>query len=119
MSYFTLQIPLKEGIVGERRPKDRVEDRVTLRIILLIYMVCGVGGGLKTKVLCVKVHFVHFYPSNECYVKRHSFFPHLVCVYCVCVCVCVFYFFHTHQRLKPKPFFSFGMGGDIICKRDK
>jgi hypothetical protein len=34
---FALQIPLKEGIGGERRPKDRVntEDRVTLRVTLL------------------------------------------------------------------------------------
>ncbi len=61
----------------------------------------------KTKVLCMKVHFVHFYPSNECCVKRHSFFPQLVCVYCVCVCVCVFYFFHTHQSPKLKTFFFF------------
>jgi hypothetical protein len=30
-----LQIPLKEGLGGERRPKDRDEDRVTLQITLL------------------------------------------------------------------------------------
>ncbi len=51
-----------------------------------------------TKVLCIKVHFVHFYPSNECCVKN-SFFS--------TTCVCVFYFFHTHQRPKPKTFFFF------------
>jgi len=40
---------------------------------------------------------------------------------CVCIlCVCFFYFFHTHQRPKPKTFFFLlGVGGDIICKRDR
>jgi len=36
------------------------------------------------------------------------------------LCVCVFYFFHTHERSKPKTFFFLlGVGGDIICKRDR
>ncbi len=56
----------------------------------------------KTKVLCIKVHFVHFYLSNECCVKRHSSFPQLVCV-------CFIYFTHTKGQ-NPKPFFSFGGG---------
>jgi hypothetical protein len=30
MYVFTLQIPLKEGIGGERRPKDRVNLQITL-----------------------------------------------------------------------------------------
>jgi len=42
---------------------------------------------------------------------------------CVCIlCMYVFYFFHTHQRPKPKTqnlFFLLGVGGDIICKRDR
>jgi hypothetical protein len=70
----------------------------------------------KTKVLCIKVHFVHFYPSNECCVKRHFFFPQLVCVYCVCLC----FIFFTHTKgQNPKHFFLLGMGGNIICKRDR
>jgi len=71
---------------------------------------------LKTKVLCIKVHFVHFYPSNECCVKRHSFFP--TCV-CVCVCVCVLFFSHTPKAKTQNLFFLLGVGGDIICKRDR
>ncbi len=69
----------------------------------------------KTKVLCIKVHFVHFYPSNECCVKRHSFFPQLVCVYCVCV----LFFSHTPKAKTQNFFFLLGMGGNIICKRDR
>jgi hypothetical protein len=34
---FIWQIPLKEGIGGERRPKDRVKDRVALWITLLFF----------------------------------------------------------------------------------
>jgi hypothetical protein len=30
-----LRLPLKEGLGDERRPKDRVKDRVTLRISLM------------------------------------------------------------------------------------
>ncbi len=71
----------------------------------------------KIKVLCIKVHFVHFYPSNECCVKRHSFFPQLVCVYCVCVCV--LFFSHTPKAKTQNLYFLFGVGGDIICKRDR
>jgi len=69
----------------------------------------------KTKVLCIKVHFVHFYPSNECCVKRYSFFPQLVCVYCVCV----IFFSHTPNAKTQNLFFLLGVGGYIICKRDK
>jgi len=71
----------------------------------------------KTKVLCIKVHFIHFYPSNECCVKRHSFFPQLVCVYCVCVCV--LFFSHTSKAKTQNLFLLLGMGGEIICKRDR
>jgi hypothetical protein len=75
----------------------------------------------KSKVLCIKVHFFHFYPSNECCVKRHYFFPQLVCVYCVCVyvCVCVLFFSHTPKAKTQNFFFLLGMGGDIIYKKDK
>jgi hypothetical protein len=66
----------------------------------------------KTKVLCIKVHFVHFYPSNECCVKRHFFFPQLVCV-------CVLFFSHTPKAETQNLFFLLGVGGDIICKRDR
>ncbi len=58
----------------------------------------------KTKVLCIKVHFVHFYPSNECCVKRHSFSPQLVCVYCVCV----LFFSHTPKAKTQNLFFLLG-----------
>ncbi len=64
--------------------------------------------------------FCPLLPIKWMLLKRHFFFPQLVCVYIVCVCVCVFYFFHTHQMAKPKTFFFlFGVGGDIICKRDR
>jgi len=66
-------------------------------------------------VLCIKVHFVHFYPSNECCVKRHSLFPQLVCVYCVCV----LFFSHTPKAKTQNLSFLLGVGGDIICKRDR
>jgi len=68
-------------------------------------------------VLCIKVHFVHFYPSNECCVKRHSFFSQLVCVYCVCVCV--LFFSHTPKAKTQNLFFLLGVGEDIICKRHR
>jgi hypothetical protein len=71
----------------------------------------------KTKVLCIKVHFVHFYPSNECYVKRHSFFFHNLCVYIVCVCV--LFFSHTPKAKTQNLFFLLGVDGNIICKRDR
>jgi hypothetical protein len=64
----------------------------------------------KTKVLCIKVYFVHFYLSNECCVRRHSFFPQLVCV-------CIF--FHTPKAKTQNLFFLLGVGWDIICKRDR
>ncbi len=73
----------------------------------------------KTKVLCIKVHFVHFYPSNECCVKRHFSFPQLVCILCVCVCVCVLFFSHTPKAKTQNLFFLLRLGGDIICKRDR
>jgi hypothetical protein len=66
-------------------------------------------------VLCIKVHCVHFYPSNECCVKRHSFFPQLVCVYCVCV----FFFSRTPKAKTQNLFFLLGVGGNIICKRHR
>ncbi len=65
----------------------------------------------RIKVLCIKVHFVHFYPSNECCVKRHFFFHDL--------CVCVLFFSHTPKVKTQNLFFLLGVGGDIICKRDR
>jgi hypothetical protein len=59
-----------------------------------------------------------FHPSNECFVNG-TLFSHNLCVYYVCVCV--FYFFTRTKGQNPKPktfFFFWGMGGDIICKRD-
>jgi hypothetical protein len=35
---FTLQIPLKEGIVGEKRPKDRVTLKITCSILTMCYI---------------------------------------------------------------------------------
>jgi len=67
-------------------------------------------------VLCIKVHFIHFYPSNECCVKRHSFFS----TTCVCIlCVCVLFFSHTRKAKTQNLFFLLGVGWDIICKRDR
>jgi hypothetical protein len=34
-NFLTLQIPLKEEIVGESKPKDRVKERVTLWMTLM------------------------------------------------------------------------------------
>ncbi len=35
-----------------------------------------------------------------------------------CVRVCFIFFTHTKGQ-NPKPFFPFGVGGDIICKKDR
>ncbi len=38
---------------------------------------------------------------------------------CVCIlCVCFIFFTHTKGQ-NPKPFFFLGVGGNIICKRDR
>jgi hypothetical protein len=43
-----------------------------------------------------------------------------LCVYILCVCVCVFFMFsHTPNAKTQNLFFLLGMGGDIICKRDR
>jgi hypothetical protein len=72
----------------------------------------------KTKVFCIKAHFLHFYPSNECCVKRHSFFS-TTCVCIYCVCVCVLFFSYTPKAKTQNLFFLLGVAGDIICKRDR
>jgi hypothetical protein len=41
--------------------------------------------------------------------------PQLVCVYCVCV----LFFSHTPKGKTQNFFFLLGVGGDIICKRDR
>jgi hypothetical protein len=66
----------------------------------------------KTKVLCIKVHFVHFYPSNECCVKRHYFFS------TTCVCMYVLFFSHTQKVKNPKPFFFFWGWVGTSCARE-
>jgi hypothetical protein len=50
--------------------------------------------------------------------KKALFFS-TTCVCILCVCVC-FVLFFSHKRPKPKIFFFLlGVGGDIICKRDR
>jgi hypothetical protein len=65
------------------------------------------------------------YPSPFCpllpikwMLCKKTFFFSTTCVCILCVCVCVFFFTHTKSQ-KPKPFFLLGLGGDIICKRDR
>ncbi len=47
---------------------------------------------------------------------KKALFFFTTCVYILCVC----FIFFTHTKgQNPKPFFSFGVGADIICKRDR
>jgi hypothetical protein len=120
INFLTLRIPLKEGIAGERRPKDRVTLRITLIITYLFSTYFLVMVVLLTHIhviwICTKpaIHviclgFKVFARNHLCMNCRQwnmslDFNMGLLGFIHLC-CACWFPFCKWPLLLNPKPYF--------------